>query len=127
LAGGVAGVGILHFVSPRPFERIVPRAMGHAPLLVQVSGVAELVGAGLLAHPRTRRLGGWWLAGVFVAVFPANVQMALDGGLQGQGWPASSPVFAWLRLPLQIPLVVWAVAEARKGIAGRHAGYTPNH
>ena len=127
LAFAVAGVGVLHFASPKPFERIVPRAMGHAPLLVKVSGVAELVGAALLAHPRTRRVGGWWLALLFVAVFPANVQMALDGGLKDQPWPASSTALAWLRLPLQIPLVLWALHEARARVAEPHAGYMSHH
>jgi hypothetical protein len=41
--------------------------------------------------------------------------MALDGGLPGAGFPASSALIAWLRLPLQIPLILWAVSVARKG------------
>jgi uncharacterized membrane protein len=53
------------------------------------------------------------VACLMVLVFPANVQMALDGGLEGARWPLDSPVAAWLRLPLQIPLVLWAACEAR--------------
>jgi uncharacterized membrane protein len=48
---------------------------------------------------------------LFVALFPANVQMALDGGTGGG--LLGSPLVAWLRLPLQIPLIVWAVWVAR--------------
>jgi uncharacterized membrane protein len=55
--------------------------------------------------------------GAFVAVFPANVQMALDGGLAGAGSPANSAALAWLRLPLQIPLILWAISVARAGQA----------
>ena len=86
---------------------------GGAGFWVAASGVAQLVGGLALAHPRTRRLGAGWIASVLVLVFPANVTMALEGGLEGERWPLSSPVAAWLRLPLQVPLVVWAVQEAR--------------
>lgn len=113
LAGFVTGVAALHFVSPRPFERIVPRALGSPRLWVDISGVAELAAGALLAVPATRRIGGWAVATVLVAVFPANVQMALDGGLEGGPGILGSPVAAWLRLPLQVPLVLWAVHEAR--------------
>ena len=97
--------GVLHFVQPKFFEKIMPRVLGldeHSRLLVYASGVAELTCAGLLAMPRTRRIGGWATAGLLVAVFPANIQNALDdGGL------------FWARLPLQAPLVVWAADIAR--------------
>ncbi len=53
-------------------------------------------------------MGAWLSMGLLVVVFPANVKMALDGGIEGYGFPLGSPVVAWLRLPLQIPLVVWA-------------------
>ena len=107
----VAGLG--HFLAPRSYERIIPRFLGAEAFWVSASGVAQVVGGGLLVHPRTRRLGAWWVAVVLAAVFPANIQMALDGGLEGARWPFGSPVAAWLRLPFQVPLVLWAVLEAR--------------
>ena len=109
LAALLVVAGTAHFVVPRPYERIVPDMLGNAGLWVRWSGVAELACAGLVAHPRTRRLGAWAAAGVFVAVFPANVKMALDGGA-----PAG---LAWARLPFQAPLVWWAyrVATQRTG------------
>lgn len=107
----MAGSGIYHLVSPEFYERIVPRALGHARFVVYASGVAELAAAAVLAAPRTRRIGGWACAALLVAVFPANVQMALDGGARGAGGLAGSAVVAWLRLPLQVPLVWWAVRE----------------
>lgn len=109
----VGGSGAAHPAAPGLYERIVPRPLGHPRLWVYASGVAEIAGGALLAWPRTRRLGGWVTAAVLVAVFPANVQMALDGGLPGSRSLLGSPVVAWLRLPLQAPLVWWAVREGR--------------
>jgi uncharacterized membrane protein len=104
LAGLLAGAGAAHFVIPRAYERIVPEIFGDPAFWVRWSGVAELACAGLVAHPRTRRVGALAAAAVFVAVYPANVKMALDGGV-----PAG---LAWARLPLQIPLVLWAYRVA---------------
>ena len=115
LAGLLTFAGALHFTSPRPYERIMPAVFpddSHRPL-VYASGAAELGCAALLAVRRTRRLGGWLTAALLVAVFPANVKMALDGGIAGAGFPLGSPVVAWLRLPLQLPLIAWAVGIAR--------------
>ena len=80
--------------------------------VVVVSGIAE-VGCGvLLLIPRTRRLGARASALLLVAVFPANVQMALDGGDRTASFPANSALLAWLRLPLQAPLIWWALSFA---------------
>jgi uncharacterized membrane protein len=105
LAGFLLVAGAAHFVVPRSYERIVPDVLGHPAFWVRWSGVAEIACAGLVAHPRTRRVGALAAAGVFIAVFPANVKMALDGGAP---WG-----LAWARLPLQVPLIVWARRVAR--------------
>ena len=102
----LAGVG--HFVASKPFEEIVPRVLGNERAWVQLSGIAELLCAAGLLHPRTRREAATATAVLFVLVFPANVQMALDGG--GGRVPAWA---AWARLPLQVPLVLWALAVRR--------------
>jgi len=112
LAATMAASGVAHFLVPGPYEQIVPHFMGVPGLWVRLSGGAELGCAVLLLFRRTRCLGGWLTAGVLVAVFPANVQMALDGGLAGRPFPLGSPVVAWLRLPLQVPLVAWARSVA---------------
>jgi uncharacterized membrane protein len=62
----------------------------------------------LVAVPRTRRVGGWATAALFVVVFPANVQMALDSG-DASGWYRTA---VWARVPLQVPLVLWAAVLA---------------
>jgi len=113
LAVVMVGAGLSHFLAPRPYEQIVPHVLHNPGLWVRLSGVVEIGCGALIAFPRTRRAGAWLSAGVLIAVFPANVQMALDGGLAGSAFPLGSPVMAWLRLPLQIPLVLWARSVAR--------------
>jgi uncharacterized membrane protein len=118
MAGLMAGSGTLHLVAPGFYRRIVPRILGHADAVVAVSGVCELACAALLLVPATRRLGALATAALLVAVFPANVQMALDGGLDGASFPANNAVAAWLRLPLQVPLVLWALRLREDAAAG---------
>jgi uncharacterized membrane protein len=117
MVGLMAGSGTLHLVAPGFYRRIVPRILGHADAVVAVSGVCELACAALLLLPATRRAGALATAALLVAVFPANLQMALDGGLQGASFPANNSVAAWLRLPLQVPLVLWAL-RLRSDAAG---------
>ncbi|MBM9477126.1 hypothetical protein JL107_11765 [Nakamurella flavida] len=105
------GSGVLHFVRPGPFVSIVPRSLPHKEQLVAVSGVAELVCAGLLAAPRTRVVGGLASAGLLAGVFPANVSMALRSGRR----PAAVRAIAWVRLPLQVPLILVALRAGRGG------------
>lgn len=109
----MATSGVLHFVAPGGYRRIVPRVLGHDRELVAASGAAELLCAAMMLLPRTRVAGGWLTALVLIAVFPANVQMALDGGVPGAGFPLGSPLVAWLRLPVQLPLILAARRVAR--------------
>lgn len=105
--------GILHLVKPEPYERIVPRIIGHAEMLVFYSGIAEIASSALLAIPRTRRLGAGLTILILIAVFPANVQMALDGATPGGGFFTGSSVLLWLRLPVQALLIWWAYTFVR--------------
>ena len=66
--------------------------------------------AAAVAAPRTRRLGATAAAALFVGVFPANVQMACDWSDR----PPAARAVAWGRLPLQVPLVAWALAVRRR-------------
>lgn len=102
--------GVLHFKAPRPYVALVPRGLPHRLQLVQVSGALELVcAAGLLARTRW---AGPASAVLLVAVFPANVQMALDSGSGRLPGLADNRLVAWGRLPLQAPLV-WAALQSR--------------
>jgi uncharacterized membrane protein len=118
LAAFMLIAGLAHFAVPRTYERIVPRFVGDAALWVRWTGVAEVACAALLAGRRTRRIGALVTVGILVAVFPANIKMALDGGIEGKGFLLGSPVMAWARLPLQLPLVWWAwrVASAADAV-----------
>lgn len=96
---------------PQAFAAIMPRAIPgrQHTNLIYLSGLAELICAfGLLR--RTRWARGASVA-VLGAVFPANVQMALDSGTGRNPGPADSPAVAWGRLPLQIPMA-WAAWQA---------------
>lgn len=106
LAALLLGTGTLHFLVAEPFDAIVPHRLPGPPRYwTWLSGAAELAVAGLVAAPRTRRVGGALAAALFVAVFPGNVQMALDWA--HRPWPLR--LIAYGRLPLQVPLVVWAL------------------
>ena len=110
----LAGSGVLHFAVPGPYRSIVPAPLRpQAAAVVALSGVCELLCAALLFSRRTRRLGAWVTAALFVAVYPANIQMALDSGLPHLPLALNRPTIAWLRLPLQIPLILWALALRR--------------
>jgi uncharacterized membrane protein len=115
LAALLTATGIAHFAVPGSYVKTIPRQLPWPAGLVYASGVAELACAALVATPATRHRGGLATAALFVAVFPANVQMALDGGIAGSSGPLGSATVAWLRLPLQVPLVLWALAVARSG------------
>lgn len=106
----LGAAGVMHLARPEPFDSIVPRALpGPARAYTFASGAAELTVAGLLALPRTRRLGGHAATALLLAVFPANVQMAYD-------WRRAQPrkrTIALGRLPLQAVLIAQARHVAR--------------
>jgi uncharacterized membrane protein len=103
LSAFFVAAGVLHFVKPRAYEAIVPTVLPRKREIVYVSGVAEIAGGlGVLA-PRTQRLAGWWLIATLVAVFPANVSMAVNADRFRR---VPEPLL-WLRLPVQGALVGW--------------------
>jgi uncharacterized membrane protein len=112
LAVLLAGSGVLHFALPKPYQAIVPRVLGDPKPWVQVSGVAELVCAAGLAIPRTRRLAGLASAVLFVAVYPANLDMTVRGLRSSKLGPVRKAALL-ARLPLQVPLVVRSLRLAR--------------
>ena len=104
-------MGALHFIIPDPFDSIVPKYLpGPAHAYTHASGAAELGTAALLANDKTRRAGGLLAALLFVAVFPANIQMALDARNQS----TQRKAIAYGRLPLQLPMICSALKIWRK-------------
>ena len=100
--------GVLHFVRPKMYEAIMPRYLPAHRELVLASGVAELAGGAGLLHPKTRRAAGWWLIATLVAVFPANVEMAL----RPERFKRIPKSLLYARLPLQGAMIasVWKTA-----------------
>ena len=105
-------MGILHFVVPRGFVRIVPRWFPWREAAVFWSGMAEVASGALIAVPRTRRAGGALATATILAVYPANVQMAIDAS-RGKPQVAMPTWLAWARLPLQVPMLVRAWSFTR--------------
>ncbi|MFL5873788.1 MAG: DoxX family protein [Solirubrobacterales bacterium] len=115
LAAFFAFTGTMHFLRPRFFEAIVPPAIeSRKQEAVAVSGYAEIAGAALIVHPATRRLGRWWLLGLLISVFPANIHMAVNPeqirGLDLRKMPRWA---LWARLPLQPLAMVWVWRATR--------------
>ena len=108
----MVAAGANHFVSPDAYVAMMP-AMLPAPLtLVHVSGVAEILGGLGLILGATRRLAAWGLIALFIAVFPANLNMAIHhlplGTYQVPSWAL------WARLPVQVLLIWWAASFTRR-------------
>jgi len=102
--------GINHFLKPEFYERIVPPGFPSPRILVIASAIAEIAGGlGLLIRP-LRAVAGWGLIALLVAVFPANIYMALRSDRF-----EISPWILWARLPLQpvLMICVWWVALCR--------------
>jgi uncharacterized membrane protein len=114
MAAALFGMGVLHFVVPKPFDSIVPPKLpGRARTYTYSSGVAEIGVASALAVPRTRRLGGRLAAALFIAVFPANIQFAVDSMSSSKaGWPIK--LISVLRLPFQVPMITTALSISRR-------------
>lgn len=115
LAAFFGFAGTMHFVIPRSYEAMMPPSVPRHRDAVIVSGIAEIVGAAAVLHPAGRRFGRWWLLGLLVAVFPANIHMAVNPeqvpGLDLKRIPRWA---LWARLPLQ-PLAMRWVWRATRG------------
>jgi len=107
LAGVMIAIGVLHFVQPKPFVRIVPKFLPAPLTLVYVSGFFEILGGIGLLIPDTRAWAAWGLVALYVAVFPANIYMLTNNISLNPKKPI--PRWAlWLRLPFQFLFIAWA-------------------
>jgi uncharacterized membrane protein len=98
--------GLLHFLTPEPFIKIVPDALAYPHSLVYISGLLEIIFAIGLLIPNVSRVAAWGLVVLFIAVYPANLNMAVNQ-IQLDGIP-NSPWFQAFRLPFQFVLMAWA-------------------
>lgn len=95
--------GLNHFRSPKTYLRIMPPYIPWHAQMVAISGVLEIVFGVMLLFPVTRVVGAWCVILLLIAVFPANIQMAIDF------YQRKNP-YLWIaiaRLPLQALLVWW--------------------
>jgi uncharacterized membrane protein len=101
--------GVLHFTHTRWYEAIMPPYVPRHREAVYVSGVAEAIGGAGVLVPATRPLARWWLLGLLVAVFPANLHMALNP----QDYKKIPEAALWARLPLQVVFgwLVWRATD----------------
>jgi uncharacterized membrane protein len=114
LAGFFGFAGAMHFVIPRSYEAMMPPSLPRHKEAVVVSGIAEIVGGLAVAKTPTRRFARWWLLALLVAVFPANVHMAVNPE-QVHGLDLNRiPRWAlWARLPLQPLAMLWVWRATR--------------
>ncbi|MDB5036085.1 MAG: DoxX family rane protein [Chlorobi bacterium] len=105
----LALAGLNHFINPAGYVRIIPPYLPFPQLLVGLSGLAELLLGVLILFPRYMRLAAWGSIALLIAVFPANIHMALHPSY----FPGIDPAILWLRLPLQAVFIAWAYRYTR--------------
>lgn len=106
LAISIIIVGITHFSSPDTYVKIVPSGLPYPLQLVYISGVFEVLGGIGLLVPNVSQFSAWGLIALFIAVFPANINMAVNH-IHLDNIP-DSPWFQAVRLPFQAVLIAWA-------------------
>ena len=112
LAAFLAGAGAAHFVLPSFYDAMIPPQLpGTARMWTNGSGLAEILVAATVALPATRRKGALTAAALFVAVFPGNLKMAVDAFGHDRPTPEKAAVLG--RLPLQLPMIAWALRVRR--------------
>jgi uncharacterized membrane protein len=115
LAAFFTFAGIMHFTIPKQYEATVP---GYIPIssrdAVRYSGMAEIAGGLMVIPPGSRDLARWWLTALLLAVFPANVHMAVNPEqIKGLDLNRVPRWALWARLPFQ-PLMIWWVWKATR-------------
>ena len=98
------GVGIKHFTNPMWFIKIVPPILPYKLSLVYISGFLEILFGILILFPNTRYIAAWGLIFLLIAVFPANIYLAITNGAALN----TTPLVAWGRLPFQFIFIAIA-------------------
>jgi uncharacterized membrane protein len=110
LAGIFATSGVIHLAKPEVYEPIMPKAIPSHREVIYASGILELACAAGLLGSRTRSLAGWASVALLLAVYPANVKMALDASRSHR---TGLRAVAYGRLPLQFPMI-WSAYKAAR-------------
>lgn len=104
--------GLNHFINPDFYLRIMPPVLPFHHFLVQFSGIIEIALGILLLIPKFSKLAAWGLIALLIAVFPANIYMAMNTEL----FPDFNPTLIYLRLPLQFILIAWAFRFTKENL-----------
>ena len=118
LGAAMIFAGVKHFTSADFFLSIMPPWVPFHLAMVWISGVAEIALGALLLVPRTARLASLGLVALYVAVFPANLYMAM-AHVQPPGMDPVPEWAAWARLPIQLVLIAWALWAGRPPRSGQ--------
>ena len=110
MAAALVAAGVYHFVNTKMYQRIMPTYLPWHMPLIYISGVCEIVFGLLLIPESTRPVAAWLVIVLLIAVFPANIQMAVSF------YQKHKPTLwiALLRLPLQVVLIYWAWIYTKK-------------
>jgi uncharacterized membrane protein len=110
--------GIMHFLNPDFYLRIMPPYLPWHLELVYLSGVAEIVLGAAVLVPRLRRLAAWGIIALLIAVFPANIHQAVNNVPMGDA-EVGLGIWNWVRLPFQAVFIAWAWWYTRPDAAAR--------
>ncbi len=106
--------GINHFRDPEFYLRIMPPALPWPSALHLAAGFFEIVLGVMLLIEKYQRLAAWGLIALLIAVYPANIYMAMNP----QQFPEFTPTALWVRLPIQFVLIAWAWWFTKKDETG---------
>jgi len=106
--------GFNHLWNPEMYMKIMPPGLPEPELLHVISGLIEIALGVYLLEPRTRVLAAWGIVALLIAVFPANLHVAVENVSMDTGeLGAGNPVANWIRIVLQLPLIWWAWTHTR--------------
>jgi uncharacterized membrane protein len=117
--------GITHFIAPDPFIKIVPPYLPNPAVLVYISGFFEILGGVGILVPPVSQAAAWGLLLLFIAVFPANINMAVNA-IDLPNIP-DSDALRWARLPFQAVLIAWAWWYTKPDDLARQTSILPNY
>ncbi|MGI8670802.1 MAG: DoxX family protein [Aridibacter sp.] len=96
--------GANHFINPKFYLKIMPPYLPWHLFLIYLSGIFEIILGIMLLIPKTQKLAAWGLILLLIAVFPANIYMAMNPNK----FPELNPLLIYLRLLIQFVLIAWA-------------------
>ncbi len=107
---GMIAAGANHFVNPEFYLKVMPPYLPAPLFLIYLSGFFQIALGVLLLIPKFTRLAAWGIIALLIAVYPANIYMAMNAELFSE----YSRILLYLRLPLQLVFIRWAFSYTKK-------------